>query len=74
MDTRTGEIRHFEPEEEIPDKWVLIPPVGTEVDIMFKQKLKGGVNSTRKRRGMVIEIQEGKPGRLVIEMLPMKRR
>lgn len=72
MDPRTGEIRNFEPGEEIPDKWELIPPVGTEITILFRQKLKGGVNSTRKRRARVTEIHPGKPGRLTVEMLPVK--
>ena len=71
MDSKTGEIKTFASGEKIPSEWVLIPPIGTEVKIMFRKKLKGGVNTTRKLRGVVIDVQDGSPGRLVIEMLPI---
>lgn len=73
MDSKTGEIRNFELGEEIPDRWELIPSVGTEIEILFKQRLKGGINSARKRRARVVEIHPGKPGKLLVEMMPIDR-
>lgn len=72
MDPRTGEIRDFEKNEDIPDEWELIPSVGTEIEFLFKQKLKGGINTTRRRKAKVIEIITGTPGRLLVEMVPNK--
>jgi len=73
MKKETGEVKVFGPEEELPDGWLLIPNPGTEIEFTFKQKLgKGAGKTIRRRRAKVIEVQEGKPGRLLIEMLPMK--
>lgn len=71
MNPESGEIKKFFDQTEIPKSWDPLPWVGEVIEVLVTTK-KFGATLTKKHRAKIIEIEEGDPGRLVLEMLPDK--
>lgn len=64
MNPETGEVKKFDKKSMVPAGWINLPVPGEEVEVVAPPENKRG------RKWKVVEILEGKPGRMVIEPTP----
>jgi len=70
VDTRTGEIKEFPVDETLPKHWKGLPELGAIVKVIHTRKLPGSAKRKSKSKWKVVGLEEGKPGRMMLEAMP----